>query len=53
MKTIIVITYHGQPYFSASSTRRLSEEEVNELVQEGLIGIVDPQFAEINIYHNF
>lgn len=52
MKTTIVITYHGKPHFTAGSTRRLNEEEVHKLVQEGLIGI-DPQFAEINIYHNF
>lgn len=52
MSTMVVINYCGKPHFKSGSSKGLTEDEVHELVQEGLIGI-DPAKAEINVYHEF
>lgn len=50
--TTIVVTYNGKPSYRAEYLKRLTEEEVKEVVEEALAGR-DPELAEINIYHNF
>lgn len=52
MSTTITITLNGKPHFKASVNRRMTEEEVHAVVTEGLIGI-NPELADINIYHEF
>lgn len=52
MITTITITLKGKPHFKQSINRRMTEEEVHAVVTEGLIG-VDPEQAEINIFHEF
>ena len=52
MSTTITITLNGKPHFKQSINRRMTEEEIHEVVQDGLIGI-NPEQAEINIYHEF
>lgn len=51
MTTTVIVTLAGKKHYKAGANRRLKEEEVHELVQEALIG-VDPNLAEINIYHD-
>lgn len=52
MSTTITITLAGKPCFKHSTNRRMTEEEIHEVVLEGLIGI-DEAKAEINIFHEF
>lgn len=51
MTTTIVIYYKGKMSYKVAINRRLTEDEANDLVMEGLAGR-DPQQAEINIYHD-
>lgn len=52
MSTTITITLAGKPCFQHTINRRMTEDEIHEVVQEGLIGI-DKEQAEINIFHQF
>jgi hypothetical protein len=52
MSTTITITLAGKPCFKHTINRRMTEEEIHEVVLEGLIGI-DEAKAEVNIYHHF
>lgn len=52
MSTIITITLAGKPCFQHTINRRMTEEEIPAVVQEGLIGI-DEAKAEVTIYHEF
>ena len=52
MSTTITITLAGKPCFQNTINRRMTEEEIHEVVLEGLIGI-DEEQAEINIFHEF
>ena len=51
MTTTIVIYYKGKKSYKVAIPRRLTEDEVHDLVMEGLAGR-DPQQAEINIYQD-
>ena len=51
MTTTIVIYYKGKKSYKVAIPRRLTEDEVHDLVMEWLAGR-DPQQAEINIYHD-
>lgn len=55
MRTTISITLEGKdtPFFTAGSSRRLTEDEIHEIVtNEGLIGL-DPTKCKVEIIHNF
>lgn len=55
MRTTISITLEGKdtPFFTAGSSRRLTEEEIHEIVMnEGVVGL-DPDKCKVEIYHNF
>lgn len=52
--TTITITQKGkrQPSYTFSTTRRLSEEQVHDIVvNDGLIGL-DPTKCEVNVFFN-
>lgn len=51
MTTTIVIYYAGKFSYKVAIPRRLTEDEVHDLVMEGLAGR-DHQQAEINIYYD-
>lgn len=50
--TTITITVAGKPCYTHKVNRRLNEEEVHAIVEEGMIGI-DPALAEVRIFHQF
>jgi hypothetical protein len=52
MSTTITISLAGKPCFQHTINRRMTEEEIHAVVEDGLIGI-DKEQAEINIYHQF
>lgn len=52
MSTTIHVTVAGKPYFSHHVNRRLDEDEVHAIVEDGLIGI-DKSLAEVHVIHEF
>lgn len=52
MSTTIQVTVAGKPCFTHRANRRLNEDEVHAIVEDGLIGI-DKSLAEVHIIHEF